>query len=190
MTFDALYRLIVETPLDLGMYDYRSYGRLNAFKEEGAIENDLVVYLESLTIKNFKVDVYLDKDDLNTEYKSYYFVVNGVPVSIFSGLEFNGGIKTSYTESQKNLLPNDSFMKYVYDEFLLKKYKFILSDKGLTRLGYNFWYNNFDFFISKGYTISVIYRDKDVIPLNNKDELASYYSDEQHSIHYRFKIES
>ena len=125
------------------------------------------------------IGVYIHTSTQRTKNKIYSLVLNNTKIATYSGEEIKDGITTVMVNSYGKKYNLKGLMYYFYIYFLMKKYRFVLSDDSLTEKAFNFWYSNFDNFINQGYKISVAEYDhkniKEGKPLTSKEELNEYY---------------
>lgn len=174
MKFDKLL-LLLEMPMKLDPIEYED-------DPDKVMKSRYISYKKVGTFQAFDkfLDVYIT-DILKTGPNNVLYNINyfDKTVASYSGMEINGGIISNVIKSFGKKYNLKGLMFYFYINFLLRKYRFVLSDDGLTQEGFNFWYNNFDRFSSDGYQIGIAeYKNKQIIDIKkliNREELKQYY---------------
>ena len=166
--FDKLVSVLMEMPVAVdGPITFKDLGY---FRNYGQHEERAEFSINGLGVQVF--NHINDKDK-----KKFYLVNNDKIIAEYGGNEQDGGIVTQYAHAEK-FSPGESTMYHFYTKFLLKTYRFVISDDTLSEAGFNFFYRNFDRFKLGGYHIFVFdenYNLTKEIELADKEELKKYY---------------
>ncbi len=188
--------LLMEMPLALGGRDMRGgdssahnvsrIGELEQFMQDTFPEP-----MDSFTVKGLDLNVFeVTKPTGKLHEYAFVRMEDDVIVANYAGTQTkDGGIETEYIETRKGAMVGASLMAEIYKAFLLKRYKYILSDDTLSAWGFNFWFRNFDDWVKAGYKVYVVDLNAGTqTPLRYKEELHDYLGKSDLDEYYRYKL--
>lgn len=191
MEFSRLFSLLTEAPLMIGNdTDFRTNGEWKRLEEIEHMypDKNYPNFQEKIRLHGNEYEVYVIS--WGRKLREYVFVdSNKTPVAVYSGETINNGIETDYVETKKGAAPGKSFLLEIYLNFLLKNYKFVMSDSLLTHKAFAFWKNNFDEFIKNNYVIAVYDISTNTsYKITNKNKLDEYWGASDTLANYRFLV--
>lgn len=191
MTFEKLC-IILESPMPLGEV---GFGNLNKQTNQDLLSLKKIV--GKINIGGTAVDIQSINNRQYDTRVGFFMVYDNTIIGKYQGEIYQDGVITDSTQTTK-FIKGYSVMFEFYTQFLLKNYKFVISDDALSTDGYNFYRKNFSRFTKLGYRMSAIKIKpdhisrkllvRDEVDIYRVEELSKYYNESGSLESYRYKI--
>ena len=178
------YKFIYESPYQLDVANER----LNDEPFNQSMVNTLTKtypqsFVENTIIMGLNVAVHDLMFDNEDNYKELFFIHDeAVIANINFDILEDGGIVSNYIWQQKNL---SLLMYWIFEYYLLENFAYIISDNKQTSKAYSFYAR---FLTNPNIKIEVLENSGNLIQVNTREELQQFYSKEELSKNYRFKL--
>ena len=190
MSFKEYFKLLLEMPAPIKTLDGSLSAGRSSFINAPIDKTKSATKVDQVNIYGDVFDVY--QHNVTGNWIKYFFMKNGERMAMYTGYVYGDDIVTGVTETRKGAYPGKSMLVEIYLQFLLKKYRSVVSDSGLTPDGFNFWKRNFGVFIEKGYQINLVSFDMNtekidfIEKIKSAKDLDDFYTDSAQD--YRFQI--